>query len=484
MTQKWLRKALLPVAMPMLAACTAVGPDYRLPDHALVRAPESNMALAKPGYSMVSPAPVPDDWWRLYDDPKVDELVQRALVANTSLRVAAANLRRAVANYHEVESENLVQGGIAAKAERAQLAGESVLLTEKVPVFNLGDYGISASYLVDLFGKLARADEAALSNAESSQAALDAARVAVVAQTVRAYVEGCAAGQELQFAARQLILQRQVSALARRMVAAGKSQPSEASQAQSEAERLESALPVFKARKAAAAYRLSVMLGEPPGESSEARAECNVLPALSRPMPVGDGAALLRRRPDLRQAERDLASATARIGVATADLYPSVRIGASAGVTGLLSDLGTGPTVHWGFGPLLTWSFPSNGVRPRIHAMEANADATLARFDGAVLKALEETRTALNAYANELERNQSLRKAKVTAAAVASEHRQLYQGGRLPYLASLDADRTLNRTEQELAASDSQIALRQVTLFEALGGGWKNAPAPIERHTP
>ena len=132
-------------------------------------------------------------------------------------------------------------------------------------------------------------------------------------------------------------------------------------------------------------------------------------------------------------------------------------------------------------GPLITWNLPTNGVRPRIHGMEAGADAALARFDGVVLKALEETQSALSAYTRELERNQSLRVARDDANEVARQHRLLYQSGRVPYLSSLDADRTLAGAEAALAASDSQVALNQINLFLALGGGWQNSPKVAER---
>jgi len=471
--------AVIASLLPTLFACTTVGPDYRLPETALVKDPAASAALVDRENHAATNEPVPDDWWRLYNDPNVDELVKRALVANTSLRVAAANLQRTIENYHEVEAENLLQGGINATTQRTQLSGESFLLTKKVPVLNIGDYGMGVSYLVDLFGKLARADEAALANVEASQAALDAVRVAVVAQTVRAYVEGCAAIHELQVADRQLALQERVVGLTRMLVAAGRNEPGDVAQADAQAERLRALLPRFKARQTAAAYRLSVMLGEPPNST---RRDCRRMPTLEKPLPVGDGTALLRRRPDVRQAERELASSAARIGVATADLFPTIRIGASAGVTGVLGDLGSEQTVHWGFGPMITWNFPSNGAIPHIHAMRAASDAALARFDGVVLKALEETRTALSTYGYEIERSASLQKSRDAAAVAAREKRELYAGGKVSSLTSLDADRVLVDIEQALADSDAQVALQQVVLFEALGGGWEHAPVPMIKH--
>jgi len=475
-----LRLAVLPALLPLLFACTAVGPDYHVPEQALVHTPEANGPLAGAGQAGVSAEAPPDDWWRLYDDAKLDALVRQALAANTDLRVAAANLRRAIAVYHEVESENLPQAAVWGRAERAQLSGESLLKLEKIPPLSIGDVGFSVSYLIDFFGKLARADEAALAAADASAAALDAARVGVAAETVRAYVQGCAATHEHEVAEQQVKLAERQAELVRKLVAAGRGQPADAMRAQSQADSLRATLPRFEAEREGAGYRLAALLGKPPGGLPAADFACEEEPRLRQPLPVGDGAALLKRRPDVRQAERELASATARIGVATADLYPSIRIGASAGFNGLLSDFGTGPTAHWGIGPAITWNLPTNGVRPRIHGMEAGADAALARFDGVVLKALQETQTALSGYGREMERNAALRASREQAAGAAAQQRRLYQAGRTPYLSSLDAERSLAVAEMDLAASDSQIALDQIRLFVALGGGWQKAPKVAE----
>jgi NodT family efflux transporter outer membrane factor (OMF) lipoprotein len=471
-----LHLALLSAVAPLLFACTTVGPDYHVPDNATVRAPEANGPLPGTDNPALTIAPVPDDWWRLYEDPKVDKLVQQALVANTDLRVAAASLRRAIAIFHEVEAENLPAARLTAKVERTQIAGESFLITQKVPVFNVGDFGFGVSYLIDFFGKLARADEAAFAGAQASAAALDMVRVSVVAETVRAYVQGCAATHELEVAEHQLALQNSGVQITRKLVSTGRSPPIELLRAQTQAQALRANLPHFKAEKEAAGYRLAVMLGKPPAALAEADVECREEPRLRQAIPVGDGAALLKRRPDVRQAERELASATAKIGVATADLYPSIQIGASTGLSGILADMPSGATFHWGFGPIITWTVPTNGVRPRIHGAEAGADAALAHFDGVVLTALKEVQSALSAYTRELERNEALRAARDSANDAARQNRLLYQAGRAPYLSSLDADRTLASADAALAASDSQVALDQISLFLVLGGGWQNAP--------
>ncbi|MFM0632389.1 efflux transporter outer membrane subunit [Paraburkholderia xenovorans] len=477
----WLARAVGASMIALLSGCITVGPDYHLPENAVVQSPMIKGPLQGSDDPAISLAPLPDGWWELYDDPKLNGLVQEALRANTDLRVAAANLRRSLANFQEVQAEHLVQGNITAETSREQYSGEAFLTKQQPPVINVGSYGISVSYLIDIFGKLERADEASLAAAQASQAALDSARVMVVSQTVLAYVQGCAATHELEVAQRQLALQESAVALTRKLVDAGRNQPTDVPQARSQAESLRASLPRFRAEQASAAYRLSVMLGQPPGAPSLPQAECREEPRLKQPLPVGDGAALLKRRPDVRQAERELASSTAKIGVATADLYPSISLGATGGVAGALSDLGMGDTRHWSFGSLVTWNFPTNGARARVSGAEAGADASLARFDGVVLKALEETQSALARYTNELGRNGSLREARDHASVVAREQRRLYQGGRVPYLSSLDADRTLANAEAALAGSDAQIAYDQVSVFQSLGGGWQQErPRPTK----
>ncbi|WP_150561683.1 efflux transporter outer membrane subunit [Pandoraea bronchicola] len=464
-------------AAALVAGCTTVGPDYQLPANSVMRSPEANGPIANATQRAVSIGAVPDDWWQLYDDPKLDALVKEALAANTNVRVALANVQRAVAMYHEVESENLPQGGMEANVGRAQLSGESFLKEEKLPVVNLAAAALSVSYQIDFFGKLARADEAALAAAEASQAALDVARVSVAAETVRAYVQSCAANHEYDIANEQLALQEKSVAITRKLVDAGRDQPTDLLRAQAQADTLRAALPHFQAQHEAATYRLAVMLGKVPGALDASAAQCRRIPQLGQPLPVGDGTALLKRRPDVRQAERELASATAKIGVATADLYPSIRLGASIGASGVLEHFGQGRTEQWTVGPMITWSLPTNGVRAHIKGMEAGADAALAHFDGVVLKALQETQTSLSAYTRELQRDDALRDARDKSRAAAEQNHKLYQAGRAPYLTSLDAERTHASAEAALAASETQVAMDQVNLFLALGGGWQSSAA-------
>jgi outer membrane protein TolC len=183
---------------------------------------------------------------------------------------------------------------------------------------------------------------------------------------------------------------------------------------------------------------------------------------------------LLARRPDIRAAERRLAADTARIGVATADLYPRISLGASLGATGpSLGDLFGGGPLRWLLGPLINWAFPNQEpARARIAAATADSHAALAAFDGTILRALEETETALTRYAKALDRRTALKAARDQAEIAATITRAQQREGTVDSLAWLDSERTSAEAEADLAAQDARIALAQVDLFRALGGGW------------
>ena len=181
---------------------------------------------------------------------------------------------------------------------------------------------------------------------------------------------------------------------------------------------------------------------------------------------------MLKRRPDIRQAERGLAAATARIGVATAALYPDITLGAAAGATGLIGDLGKPVAQYWSMFGLISWTFPLESEQARVEEADAASKAALAHFDGVVLNALRETESSLVVYQRDLERNAILRAARDKAAEASAEADALHKAGRTPYLTGLLAQQTLTSSEQALAASDSQVSLDQVSLFLALGGGW------------
>jgi NodT family efflux transporter outer membrane factor (OMF) lipoprotein len=466
---------LLPLAVA-LDGCMNVGPNYALPQQALVNAPLANAPIEGADTALTTRRNVPPVWWKLYDDPVLNGLVDQALQSNTDLRVAAANLARS----REALGVAQAQGGFSGKAsaviERAQESAEQYLLTEKLPVVNEGDIGINVSYEIDLFGKLRRGVEAAQADSESVQAAADLARITVVADVVRSYVEQCSAAEELRIAQQSLSLQKQRVDVSRRLRDAGRGNQPDVTRGQTQVDTLSADIPRYTARRKIAQYRLAALLARAPSDLPPAVLACDRLPQIRQPIPIGDGAALLKRRPDVREAERQLAASTARIGVATGALYPTVSIGASAGLTGILEDLGTSPTARWGFGPLISWTFPANGARGRVREAQASSQVALAKFDGVVLTALRETETSLATYASDYARADALRAAVKSAAESADETHRLYLAGRESFISDLDATRTLTSTKSQAAAAEGQVAIDQVNLFLALGGGWEIDP--------
>lgn len=460
-----------------LAGCVS-GPDYRLPPNAVAAAPAARRAFVSGQDAAFAPAEPPDRWWQLYDDPRLDAYVAEALQANTDLRTADANLRRASAAVLQYHAQGALRTDANASATLAH-AGGYTASSSSPQVYALG---IDLSYPMDLAGGIRRAIEAASAGAQAVAAARDHVRVTVAAAVTRAYVGTCSAN--LTLAATQRVLQTQRATLdaTRRLAAGGRGTAFDVSRAQAAVERSAAEIPHLVAARQASLFELAALMGRLPADYPQDVAGCQQPPRLKRAIPVGDGWQLLQRRPDLRAAERSLAAATATIGVETANLYPQVRIGVSAGMANALDKLLSGDSFGASIGPLLSWSWPNRSLaRARIDAAGASADAALASFDGAVLQALRQTETALSAYAQEVEREHSLAQARDAAARASGQAGRLYRFGRIGFLDVLSAEAALAHAESALAASRAQLVDRQVDLFLALGGGWSDPGSEVGR---
>lgn len=415
--------------------------------------------------------PVPDDWWRLYDDPVIDRLVLASLAANADVRVAYANLGGARAVVRQARAARLPQTTVGSALTVDNSAGQPSA-SSNVPTTDY-DLALTASWDADLFGRLRSATLAAQADAAAQEAVLDGIRVAVVADTVLAYVELCGATQAIDALAEQVRVQQQAVAVARDQLNAGEVSPLEVSQAASLLASTTALQAPLEAAQATARYRLATLAGRPPAEARVDPITCAKLPKLRTVAPVGDGAALLLRRPDIREAERRLAAAAARIGVARADLYPRVNLG---GAIGLL----TGRLVATG-SPLVSWAFPNQTpARARLAQARASERAALAGWDVAMLRALREVESALVAYDAEQRRNHTLAEADKEARLTARRAAARVRLGDAAPLLRLDADRTVAQASLAVAQSDLAIAQAQVALFRALGGGWRTAAPPLE----
>ena len=452
-----------------LAACAAVGPNHRYPP---VTAAAQAQFVGTGDAAFSAEAPADPSWWRLYRDPVLDSLVGEALAANKDLAVAAANIAAARASLRGVRSDRLpstevggsAQYGRPSGAERAPGQGEDLLLST----------GFDVAYEVDLFGRIRRNIEAASADVDAATAARDAVRVVVAAETTRAYGDILATARRLEVARRTVELIDESVRLADKRFQVGRTSRLDLVRISALREQQRARIPDLEADLEAATFRLATLTGRPPRERPQVQASGQLL-QLASPIPIGDGRALLARRPDVREAERRLAASTARIGVATADLYPRINLGGSlASSATSLAGLFSGGALGFLLGPLINWSFPNQAAtRARIAGAEAQAQGDLARFDRVVLGALEETETALSRYANQIERRAALQAAVGQAQAAARITRAQLREGRADSLAVLDAERTLADTQADLAEADDRLIDAQVDLFRALGGGWQ-----------
>jgi NodT family efflux transporter outer membrane factor (OMF) lipoprotein len=472
------RLGAAPLAAALLAGCV-VGPNYRGPEPP----PAAALKLREAQVASVSPSSLPSRWWRLFDDDELDRLIEKALAHNTDLRQAAADLQRARAVLSEARAgrEPSTQARVEYSRERASALGLGSSQTGGgLRPVNTDFYsvGFDASYEVDLFGGVTRSIEAARADYQAAQAQVDAARVSVAAETARAYVDACSFAAQAAVARRTAELQKATLDLTDRTFQHGRGTARDVDQARVLFEQANAQVPSFEAERRAALYALAVLTGDPPEAVDAAASRCTKAPSTREPIPVGDGQALLARRPDVRAAERTLAADVARIGVAVAQLYPSVTL---AGTVTLgapkVGDLGRSQSLTYSAGPLITWNFPLNGAaRARVRESRASAQGSLAAFDGTVLHALQETEQALARLQGATEREAALARAADAAARAADLSGVRFRGGSDSFLQLLVAERDRATARAALAQAQADRADAQISLFKALGGGWEEAP--------
>ncbi|MCG5074715.1 efflux transporter outer membrane subunit [Paraburkholderia tagetis] len=455
-----------------LAACAEVGPDYKVPPQALVNAPAANGAFVS-GATVATNDPLPDHWWRLYEDPVLNGLIEKALASNVDLRAAQANLERSDALLASARTAREPDIAADASTNYTQQSAQAVLSHVQPPRHETYNMGIAISYDLDLFGGIRRGIEAASADREAVVAARDLVRVNVAAQTARAYSDLCNAGNQLDILQQQIAVQQRRLALTREMIAHGRAPSFTQDRDQSAIESSRAQLAPLQARKLNAAFRLATLMGKPPEQYDPSLLACHTPLALTTLIPSGDGRAMLSRRPDVRAAERQLAAATAQIGVQTAALYPDIKIGASIGSTGGAASFFTPLTNRFAVGPMVSWDLHRDAIRDRIEAARAGSRVSLAHFDSTVLTALRETETSLDNYAAALDRLQRLESARDAARSVNDRTDQLWRGGKVGGLEALDAQRTWLAAENAVAAAQADVNNNQISTFLALGGGWQ-----------
>jgi multidrug efflux system outer membrane protein len=461
---------LAPIAAAVLAAC-AVGPNYHAPE-TRVAEKFDNM---EPNYSTGQGTA---SFWHTFDDAELDKLVTDALASNHDLRIAmtrveeARALRRDAAfdlapsinasgGYTKTRSSNAVTPGIARNSE-------------------IYDAGFDAFWELDFFGGVRRGLEASKAGLGAEEAGLQDVQVIVTGEVTRTYFE--LRGQQLQLdvARRNVANQQSTLELAQARLDAGSGTEFDTARAQAQLSTTLGTIGPLEAAVARSIHRLSVLIGREPGALRAELTPTQKLPPLPGIVSVGDPASLLRRRPDIRVAERELAGATAQIGVAVADLFPRVTFTGSAGyVAGSSGALGDRGTDAYVLAPGISWGiFDYGHVQARIGAAKWHKEGALLRYEKTVLQALEETEDSLVTHARARDRlvhDQAAVEASTTAAGLA---RTRYENGASDFLQVLDAERTLLQSEDQLARSRTEAATSLIAVYKALGGGWEGAPHP------
>ena len=464
---------LLAALLAVVAGCT-VGPNY----HPAPPTPGAEAPLVSVSASAETATEPPDDWWRLYHDPALDKLLDEAFKANTDLRAAEANLQASRAAldvardafFPQTEAEIAsTRGRDAATDEILNLAGH------RSQTIWIHEAALSVGYELDYLGRVRRSVESARADTEAVAAAHDSVKITVAAETARAYAQVCALGEQLDVARHSLeIVAREAEITVRRNEAGANSQ-FDVVRAQGLVAQVRATIPPLEGQRRSALFQLAALLGRAPSMAPTEVNSCVTPPHLTDLIPVGDGATLLKRRPDVRQADRRLASATARIGVATADLYPRITLkGLYGSVTSDINQFTAPDSVTWGLGPSVSWAFPNMaGPRARVRAAKASEAAALASFDSVVLQALKETEQALATYGSELDRRQALSDAQEKAHQAFDMGHDQFLAGSVSNLDLLTTEQSLVAADAAVATSDAALIQDQIAVFRALGGGWR-----------
>ncbi|TLY65543.1 MAG: efflux transporter outer membrane subunit [Gammaproteobacteria bacterium] len=460
------------LALTALAGC-AVGPNYVKPDSKV--APQFEGARD----GAFSSADAQAKFWTQFGDDTLNRLVDEALQANHDLRMALGRLVEARAIRREAGFDLAPTVTAAGGYTRERLpALESP--TRTLLQGHLYDAGFDAFWELDFFGRVRRGVEARHAELEGAEASLRDAQVSVTAEVARTYFELRGAQTELAVAQRNVDNQRETAGLTQARLDAGRGTELDTSRARSQLSTTLTTIGPLQAQVARSIHRLAVLTGREPNALNDLLTPPHELPELPQITAVGDPAALLRRRPDIRVAERSLAASTARVGVAIGDLFPKVTFTGNFTYTATEpAYLGQSSTRGYVIGPGISWAaFDLGRVRAQIAGSRARADVALAGYEQTVLRALEETENALVTHArtrDSLEDAQDAARESLTAARIA---RTRYEGGMVDFLEVLDAERTQLAAEDRLAQVRTDAATSLIAVYKALGGGWEMTPLP------
>jgi multidrug efflux system outer membrane protein len=464
--RKW---AAVAAGIGFLGGC-AVGPNYHRPETPV----DTHFANAgEPGFAEADPV---ERYWTGFADPTLDSLIEDALAHNKDLSAAEANLRaaravRRLTGFDQFPTVTFAGSYTKNLDSQEQLPGVDMRDRE----FDAAQAGFDGLWELDLFGRVRRNVEAARGDVGAAAATLADARVSVIAEVSRDYFILRGLQDQLALTERNADNQFSSLKLTRNRLEAGRGNELDTSRAEAQWQTTLSTIPTLQATIATTIYRLSVLTGRQPMALNANLAAPAPMPALPPLNAIGSPEALLRRRPDVRVAERRLAAATARVGVAMGDLFPKVTLTGQIGYFApTFGDFGQSEARSYSFGPSITWAaFDLGRVRARISSSKALTDAALASYESAVLGALEDTEGALISYGRSQTRRDALRVAAAASDKAADLARKRFEGGLIDFLEVLDAERTALSAELLLSQSRTDSATSLIAVYKALGAGWQ-----------
>jgi NodT family efflux transporter outer membrane factor (OMF) lipoprotein len=453
-----------------LAGC-AVGPDYVAPQ---ISAPQAWHAELRGGATADQADPLAlASWWTTLKDPTLTSLIDRAVRGNLDLKKAQARVREARARRGISQSDLFPTLKATGSATYSRNSGEASTAQDSYSV------GLDASWELDVFGGVRRSVEAATADLQASGEDLRNVLVSLLGEVALNYIEARTFQARLVVAEANLAAQTETYELTSMRVQAGLTTVLDAEQATYTLESTRSQIPTLQSGLEEAKNRLAILLGEHPGAVHAELAERQPIPVPSLEVAVGVPADLLRRRPDVRQAERRLAAQTAQIGVATAELYPKFSLLGSIGLNALdLTNLFSAASRAYSIGPTVSWRlFDAGAVRKNIEVQSALQEQALIQYEATVLTALEEVENALVAFVEEQRRREALREASRAAERAVTLAQAQYGAGLVDFRSVLDAQRSLLSLQDQLAQSEGTVTSNVVRLYKALGGGWTSLVA-------
>jgi NodT family efflux transporter outer membrane factor (OMF) lipoprotein len=461
-------KLLACVALLLIAGCK-VGPDFTPPRPDL---PSAWVGGTDPQQPAVVTRQSEDlrQWWKQLQDPTLDSLIDEALKTSLSLASAEASLRQARA------LRGIAAGGLwpsaTASASATREGGRQY--STGGGTGNLFQTGVDATWELDIFGGVRRNVESAEANIQAAAENLRDVQVSIAAEVALAYVQLRGYQQEIVTARENLEIQQHTVDITAKLFKVGFDSGLDMANAEETSAMTEAQIPVYETGARQSIYALSVLLAREPGYLVDRLSPTASLPPLPTTIPAGLPSDLLRRRPDIRQAEAQLHSATAQIGVATAQLFPQFSLTGGVGfASSQANTLLHRANRSFFVGPAASWPiFQGGAIVSNIHAQQALRDIAFITYRQTVLTALQDVENALVAFAQEQHHHQSLDKA------VAADHRavdlslRLFREGQTDFLTVITAQRTLYADDSALTQSRENLVADLIALYKALGGGW------------